>query len=585
MNKITYRKLVESFGKKIINENFENNSAAKYYLENDTIRDMDDESISHLISCIDIMPETLLKITEQCSGIEIDLSEDNYGGYVNDMCKHINSCKNLFKDSFSINENGVDASDESKKYFVDGVKSISEQYKLNESEQISTDIHDIIYGKLSEDEISTLHNMIYDDSNFNYEPRFRDDVYEHTQNNDNSQVTNIVKNTLTKDKKISDVVENVGLLEAARIQKKNISIIPNNSGITKITKLTEGYSIDNHRIKNVKKLESSINKLTESIPSKYIDYINKEIMSGEKAGIIDRISTKISKEMGYVDKDDNLINESKYKQIISDVFKYYKKLTESAKTIELTVSDKEKFNNILKKQTDNYSSDGDKFILYYNNPKEKEYFKEYINQYEKNGGKITKLTESVEQSTYKKVEEILQDLYPNQKSIVNSYKVDKNKLYDEIKSETQYLSRKDIISAVDDYVTLNEAIELVHVYDDENKKKLFETGSIGDDNGKVKKKIDGIEHTFVRFDNNTTKWIPSDRIKLTESISDDIKKWIFKYDGVRIKSKYKDMLAYEFLNDKMFEVAKKEIDEMGAKTPIIDSINNIIYFHKSSIIL
>jgi hypothetical protein len=62
---------------------------------------------------------------------------------------------------------------------------------------------------------------------------------------------------------------------------------------------------------------------------------------------------------------------------------------------------------------------------------------------------------------------------------------------------------------------LKEAIELVHVYDDDKHKKMYGTGEIvkGKD-----KKIKGVLHNLIRFDGTTEKYFPATRVALAENV-------------------------------------------------------------------
>jgi len=273
MDKIRFTKLTESFGKSIINENFDGNKAAEYYLEEkDVIRECDELSVEHLETCSDMSPESILEMTEQCDGHEVNLEEESLNKYINEACKHINSCESVFGDDFVIDGGNINTSGEATKYFVEGIQKISEQFRLLEVKDIDMkNLYDIVHTKLTDDQIALVHNMIYNDGNFNYEPSFRNDVMEHLDNNDESSAAKLISGVYGKRKGLFEVVKQVGLTEARKVQSNGINLTANKNSVTRAMRLTEGYAVDTHKVDDVDTLTEAKDKGFISVVMKPAD--------------------------------------------------------------------------------------------------------------------------------------------------------------------------------------------------------------------------------------------------------------------------------------------------------------------------
>jgi co-chaperonin GroES (HSP10) len=82
------------------------------------------------------------------------------------------------------------------------------------------------------------------------------------------------------------------------------------------------------------------------------------------------------------------------------------------------------------------------------------------------------------------------------------------------KDRSAKMAWKKLKPMVDKHMNINEASDLVHAYEDDTLKKLWGTGELvkGKD-----KKIGGVNHKLVRFDRDTQKYWPENRIKIAEN--------------------------------------------------------------------
>ena len=99
-------------------------------------------------------------------------------------------------------------------------------------------------------------------------------------------------------------------------------------------------------------------------------------------------------------------------------------------------------------------------------------------------------------------------------------------------------------------VSVDEAVELVHVYKDG---ELYGTGELvkGKD-----KKIKGKKHQLIRFDGSTEDYYPAEDVKLVESINEDYDKMLD-----RIYGRSRDYTDIE-VKDMHFQTDADELEKM-----------------------
>lgn len=185
---------------------------------------------------------------------------------------------------------------------------------------------------------------------------------------------------------IAEFFDNGGYLEI-EIEKNESS----KSGLTASVEYTanSGYmirSIDSNKLdalikSNIENGTKSINEADDSYYNKImvmfpalstnvIDTVHDELTNKEtKAGVLDRVSTIIAKELGYLDLDDSVIDMKGYQEVISKVFKFYQEIQPINESIELNDDEQSVINDFISLTKGDYSK--------------KEAYEEIMNTYDK----------------------------------------------------------------------------------------------------------------------------------------------------------------------------------------------------------
>ena len=533
MDKIRLKKLTESFGKSIINENFEGNQAAQYYLDKDIIRECDELSVEHLETCSDMSTESILEMTEQCDGHEINLEEDSLNSYINEACKHINSCDAVFENEFMIDGGNINTSGEATKYFVEGIQKISEQYRLLEVKDIDMkNLYDIVHTKLTDDQISLVHNMIYNDGNFNYEPSFRNDVMEHLQNNDESSAAKLIGGVYGKRKGLFEVVKQVGLTEARKVQKNGINLTAGKSSVTRAIKLTEGYAVDTHKIDDV-------DTLVEAVVPKKGDKV--KILIGER---------NYPEFFGIV----NSVEERSPNEHFADISVYNKMGKEVEKSRVVPFDYLTIINETLTEDSDGIDV----------------------------GSRVSfeHIVDGETKTIVGTVEKAVGEFYDIRHEVVGTETGEKMMTTKKDDELTRLIETDEEKAKLTEY-----ADETVHVYEDKEKTKMFGTGFVDMDGDKFKTEMkDGVESVLVKWDSSREDYFPVDQVKLAEASNPNA-----EYDSVWLQDQMAEHLrmsapsprhrpAYEYLLSRINQsypdgdISMKMVDELLAEPRANDLI-------------